>query len=317
MKYRNTKGEQSGFTILETLLFVAISSALIVIPFTIFNRRNKDVQFTDSIRTIYSTMTEQYNNVVSGSSAQDIGDCTYTGSTTNHNTTGILDYDFDGSPANNGSCIVLGTIIEFAYVNIYNGTEAKVQRSTEDVAIMKIHPIVGRHLTESELADCMASGPASAENTVYESRRMMYCLMPQVQLEADNVTPKTKTIKLPWGVTVSGTGYYQASSVGYFRDVRSSRVLPVGYRNGFNDFNSADSGSKPEKAYLGKTVPNGPGKFKILSDTVVDAEYSGFICLNDSENGRSARIVSGSSAEQEVIDLNYYEEPNCGYYPEG
>ncbi|HEX9679100.1 MAG TPA: prepilin-type N-terminal cleavage/methylation domain-containing protein [Candidatus Saccharimonadales bacterium] len=57
---------QKGFTLVEIMLFLAISGLVLVIGFAGISGRNANVQFTDSIRSLDFFMQKQFNNVLNG-----------------------------------------------------------------------------------------------------------------------------------------------------------------------------------------------------------------------------------------------------------
>lgn len=69
---------KNGFTLLEIILFLAISSALALIAFVGLGPRLRNARFTDSVRNLQSNFESQVAGVQSGTNRrQNIGDCRY------------------------------------------------------------------------------------------------------------------------------------------------------------------------------------------------------------------------------------------------
>src|SRR5680860_356640 len=93
---------QKGFTLIEVILYFALSSAFIVIAFIGIQGRTANVQFTDSMRSLQSYLISEQNKVLNG---------------VNSNTTvpaGCeLSTDPNPLPGKNDVCILLGRIVTF------------------------------------------------------------------------------------------------------------------------------------------------------------------------------------------------------------
>ena len=263
----------AGFSILELLFFVVISSALIVIPFRILQGRNQDVQFVDAARTIQAIMQREFNNTVNGVNPGNPS-CRWL------DPPGKFDFSAD-EDENDGSCIFLGSVTEFGQiVDTVPGDKARQE--------INVYPIVARNMqlnddTRAELEACK-----SALGGISESRKNLHCIEPTRKLDKDgNVEVDTTTI--PWGVEITKTGHADNNGLAFFRDPELSRVFPVGYRDGFTDYEDNDV-------------------FTVTGDDSlvrVDAEYSGYVCFGVPGDEATAYLGVGSGSRQEVIELEF------------
>ncbi len=258
-----------GFTILELLFFVVISASLVVIPFTILQGRNSDVQFSDAARTVQAFMQREYNNTLNGVNDGN-KNCRYNGKK----------FDFKGTQDNDGSCIFLGTVMEFGDLTTTSDGD-EVRRKIRVYRIIGINKDHSDELREDYI-DCKSSLPSG----LYESRKVMSCIQPTVMLDTSGNEIVTE-YDIPWGAEMFRE--YNSNSMAFFRDPTKSRIIPVGYHSGFRDYGDASVFETSSK-----------------DEVLVDAEYSGHLCLKSqgaSKDSDYARLGLGYGARQEVIDL--------------
>lgn len=89
-------GNQKGFTIIEVVLFLALSALFMVIAFAGVRGRTASVQFTDSIRSLQSYLVSEQNKVLNGVNSTSNSPCN------SIYTTGT-----------NKSCLLLGRVVSF------------------------------------------------------------------------------------------------------------------------------------------------------------------------------------------------------------
>lgn len=92
---------QSGFTLIETIFFLAISSLMVVTAMTMISGRTQEVQFTDSIRSVESFFESKISQIRSGSVTLPNENCRWNGT------------DYTSNPSD-GSCIFLGYMFRFS-----------------------------------------------------------------------------------------------------------------------------------------------------------------------------------------------------------
>ncbi len=90
---------QKGFTIIEVILFLALSSLFLAVAFVGIRGRTANVQFTDSMRSLQSFLVSEQNKVLNGvnSSATAPSGCGNAGSATGES----------------NECILIGRVVSF------------------------------------------------------------------------------------------------------------------------------------------------------------------------------------------------------------
>lgn len=107
--------QSKGFTIIELVLFLAVSMTMLVIGFNAISGRTADVQYTDSIRTLESQMRLNLSNVGFGLNLRGDFDCS--------GASGTLEFiPGDASldppaPGKNLNCVANGTKFTFDTAN--------------------------------------------------------------------------------------------------------------------------------------------------------------------------------------------------------
>jgi len=126
------KLHSQGFTIIEVMLFLAISGLMLIVAFTGVRGRNESSQFTDSMRSLQSfiqkTQTDLYNGVNVRTNGQN---CTIDAS-------GNLSAGGSTEPGKS-DCIMLGRLLEF---NSGSGSGS-----------ISVHSVVGKYLSYSDLSN--------------------------------------------------------------------------------------------------------------------------------------------------------------------
>lgn len=125
-----TPNGQSGFTIIETILFLAISSAMVVVAMVSIQGRTQQVQFDDSIRSLESFLETRLAQVDNGSVDRPDASCQYNGVSLT-------------TSASNGSCVFLGYMLRF-------------DPSGSDVpqTDIEVYQIYGARLSSAEISAC-------------------------------------------------------------------------------------------------------------------------------------------------------------------
>lgn len=102
-----------GFTILEVILFLAVSSALLLVVLTGVNSLAKRQKFTDTVDSLQSHIQRQYDEVISG---------------VNTRTTGTISGcpGYDTTPGTEETCLLLGKLLTYQT----NGTHDTVLTSS-------------------------------------------------------------------------------------------------------------------------------------------------------------------------------------------
>jgi len=118
------RGGNKAFTIIETILFLAVSSSLILIAMNSIGSKQNRVQFTDSMRSLESFINNQRSATVNGVNDSP-GDCISTGG------------------AGVDECIILGRVIIFQD-GTYGG----------DPSDIDYFAVIGDRLTSEQASTC-------------------------------------------------------------------------------------------------------------------------------------------------------------------
>lgn len=213
------KWRERGFTITETVLFLAGSSALIMIAITAVGRRNRDVQFTDSMRGMHSFLLQRREYTRNGVAGASTTRCQYVSG----------GYDLSVATSD-GSCLLLGYQINFSLSDPNDKT-------------IEIRRIYGHRLSIDEEATCRAGSPSSVLETCFE---------PRMNTDPDEV------YTIPWGTKfVASSRDPESTGFAFIRDPITGSVLTLSDITGAVDatgieycFKSADGANG--KIIMGK-----------------------------------------------------------------
>ena len=210
-----------GFTIVEVLIFLAVSSALMVSAFALISGSQDKASFTQSINDVQQQIDSVINNVANGyySAGETQRKCTLNN--------GVPDFDPDpNNTVDRGSsaqCIFLGRFIAFEdgsdeYI-VYNVAGAR-QIAGSDVKTM-----------------------AEANPTIIPDTEQKYTLKNGLTFEKDpvGVTNNAFGFFNGLGNGISDSGYQQASFYGFKSS--ASQLLPTGFAQDF------DYGKDPTNGY--------------------------------------------------------------------
>lgn len=182
-----------GFTIIETTLFLAIASFMLLIAMNSISGRNRLIQFTDSVRGLEAQLEKKQSEIRSGVTPST--NCRWDGST----------YDFTNP--GNGTCLFLGYIFEIG--------DFKQPAGTPDRSEITFHQVVGTRVTSRQLQNCADSGISA-----------LACANPAV-------SPVSEVYELPWGSEIFGGDYDSQESYGFalVREPSSTSVEAIVFRD--------------------------------------------------------------------------------------
>jgi Tfp pilus assembly protein FimT len=148
-----SNGQSSGFTIVEVMLFLALTGLLFLIGFFGTGNQLRNTRFTDSARSLHSFLQKQYTETVAGANGRVAGtNCTADPvDTTSVPAFSATGGDTSGTAQN---CVVLGKMVKF----------------TANSTNVDVYTVVGRRLsnaqiTGNDVADIAASLPALSPQT--------------------------------------------------------------------------------------------------------------------------------------------------------
>lgn len=198
----STQGRHhAGFTLIEVMLFLAITGLLFLIGFfgTTFQIRN--VRFTDSMRSLHSNLQKQYTLVATGANPRDVSaTCTNPGGALGTPPTfGTGTAAANDTAGDAGGCVLLGKLVKLS----------------PDNSNLTSYYVVGTRLSASQLTgddvtDLRNSGPA---------------LSPQA-IDSQEIT---------WGANFiqpsSAASNNQSQAFAYLRSPSTGRIMTFAFSN--------------------------------------------------------------------------------------
>ncbi len=112
------KGENRGFTIIEVVLFLAISAALFVVAFRYTSNTVRVTQYNDVVKTFEAFLEQQYNRAQTGNVTSSISLDTSNRVNCQNNSSYVLTTTPVTGTVTKGysdSCLVLGVLIDLRY----------------------------------------------------------------------------------------------------------------------------------------------------------------------------------------------------------
>jgi type II secretory pathway pseudopilin PulG len=129
-----------GFTIVEVLIFLAVSSALMVSAFALISGSQSKTAFTQSINNVQQQIDSVINNVANGyySAGETQNKCTVDNS-------GVLNFDDpNGSRGSSDQCIFLGRFIAFKdgsnEYTVYNVAGRRLKNGSDVILMADANP---------------------------------------------------------------------------------------------------------------------------------------------------------------------------------
>lgn len=226
--------KQSGYTIIETMIFLVISGVILATSLLFFKGRQQRIQFTQGTREIEAGLKTVLNEVSSGYYPNK-GDFSCTVGTEGP----VLDFDVSSEQGSNENCIFLGKILKF-------NTDGYTAYTT--IGLRKNGPILSTSLE--------ASNPIVSEN-ITESYKLPWGIRITKVVSVKNLSKSTRSAV---GV-LSSLGNFTPSEDGASFDIASgsqtASLLPIG--NSLDDslevFNAdvkamKDSDRRPNKVVI-------------------------------------------------------------------
>lgn len=242
-----TTNKNGGFTIIESLLFLAISASLIIIAISYIGGRNQVVKFQDSMRGLGQYIDQVYSYSANGT-VLDSPNCSYTGVLGSGSGT----YSF--TSGNDHTCTVLGYVMELPDFNS-EGSEGKNQIDT--------FPMFGTRQSNSMLLSCTAFQLECVEPIANPSQFDSYDLEWGSEIYAAYAPSTTVPLR------VSAFGFLKLPSTG--------SIVPVAYfATDFKD--STNSVDQLHNTNVDSVVEGG------TRQSAIGEEVTFIMCIEDAQN---------------------------------
>ncbi len=197
----------AGFTIIEVVLFLAISGMMIAAAMLAVNGRTEAVQYSDATRATESFFESRLSRTRNGTVDQQ-APCRYTGGGSTGYTTSASD----------GSCIFLGYL--------YGITPAT------DVRTVEVYQVFGQRISTDD--PCISG--------LTDPRDVLSCVDPQAVPVDSNSANSIEVFDIPWGMKVTTVQNNGADITrwGYLRNPVGQDIIPVAFIQGAEaDINNA------------------------------------------------------------------------------
>ncbi len=208
---------QKGFTIIEVVLFLALSGAFLMIAFMGIQNRTANIQFTDSMRSLHNFLLSEQNKVRNG---------------VNGSTTGPGDCDLHGSglpTGTSGGCVLLGRVINF--------------NAAADLSQISIDTLYATKLDTSALAASHSDiEKITSANPRKDSSTSNYEIKWGVEFY------DYKSIDASIGQEID--------KIGWMRSLESNRIIPIVFSSAITDIESVkfDNSDKLDQIASGAAV---------------------------------------------------------------
>ncbi|HSH18092.1 MAG TPA: type II secretion system protein [Candidatus Saccharimonadales bacterium] len=283
---------RAGFTIIETLIVLAITGGMFVSAAVMISGRQASTQFSQGVRDIESQIEQAMNEVSNGYylSTQAI-DCTNTGP--NGGPLIRSSGDLDKIQGTNKECTFIGKVMQFAVAND-DGSPTDPER-------FNIYTVVGIRTT-SDLSGTEGLAPAKPR------------LLAREASESTSATPDMfEDRKLPYGLTVVDMYY------GPDANDNSRKIGAVGFTSGLGSLSGADVSQQVNILAI-PTVGNGlhltkgdgvEAINKELGTATTNPDAGVHICLKSGGTKQSARLSIGGSGRQSGVVATITDSENC------
>ncbi len=278
---------QRGYTLIEVILFLAISSALIVVALSGFSTRNRTVQFSQSMRDLEAMVKSVANDVTDGVFGNTSATCSDSSSPGMTITAGA-----SGSK----NCIFLGKFITFGVAG--------------DPAAYRIYTVVGSKSLSDDSRDISAGGTSR-----------IGAVKPTVVIPHTGGTNGAYSVT---GVDLSTQGALGFGTT-YDTTAASSTVAALGFLNGLKELNyqvvpvtisktiidpSANANDASKQAQLIES-----SLYASTANTVsgTSAYYGNpsaqYLCFKRADGNQKAQLIIGRKNDKLSVDLEF---DKCG-----
>jgi hypothetical protein len=287
----------SGYTILEVILFIAISSSMFLLALISFSGRQQQVQFRQAVRELDAKITDTINDITTGYYPND-------GRLTCSVPLAAVRPELAnaGTPVSNGTnnnCVHVGKMIQFA---VDDGVDATVNEEliyTYNMIGRRLTPggLITQSLAEAKPIAVSPTTPAGFTDTV-EKARLNYGLR------------VTRVYQLGSGIDIGAIGFF----TGFARGAGTAVV---------SEGQTVKAGAIPDTAInqtqyaavnVANTITDSTTPL-ILGERFVDTSSQNpiIICLTDASQRRKASItVGGGGSALTKVDFDTYNTAVCG-----
>jgi type II secretory pathway pseudopilin PulG len=274
-----------GYTILEVIIVLAVSSAMFGFVAVAFGGRQQQVQFTQAVRDFDSQLKNIMNDVSVGYYAKpDNLVCEAVGNSVNRRPVPAIDTSESPELGTNEDCIFIGKAIQFSP----SGSAI----DAEEDQIMRVYNVVGLRIDEN------GSNPTTIADAV------------------PRAAPGPVENQLKWGLKVKRM---------IFLGDMSSESSGLAFLSSLNKVGSSTDSQSTENVKTSivpdvsesLTESEFIDEIELVQDKLNDGSMSlsnapkVVICVTDANDDRKATVTFGGNFSGSVIDFDNYDETVC------
>jgi type II secretory pathway pseudopilin PulG len=263
--------KDKGFTLIEVILFLAVSGLFFGIAFAGIRQRSNNVQFTDAMRSLQSYIQRVQNEVYNGVNTRDdsIG-CSYGIPSEDSITVGLAN---PSDPGQSEDCLLVGKVLHF----------------TNDSSDVKVYPIIGRFLRQTvDEGDSFFLDVAHKSN----AHLIVHDLNPWILQNNDFMSTYTAEWGVKFRTPASLPPYYW---LGFIRSPGTGGVFPFVIANENINLDKIPLFFNISPGY-NSPLPTGDNGIEYLSD--INASF----CMQG-PNGHTAQLNVGAAGAGDITEL--------------
>jgi type II secretory pathway pseudopilin PulG len=220
---RNTKRSpywrRNGYTIVETMIFLAVSGVILSTSLLFFRGRQERIQYTQGVREVESQIKTIMNEVSSGYFPNDGSFSCAGGGAAGP----ILNFAATGGQGTNEDCVFLGKVIRFNEGSNYSS-----------------YSVLGLRKTGDELSSTLAGAKPIIDEKVSETYALPWGIKVTKVANVDGTPPNISSVGL---ILSLGASSGAPGPAGISSGSRSADLLPIINTNGLSDdFSRVSSG---------------------------------------------------------------------------
>lgn len=277
---------QRGYTLIEVILFLTISSALIVVALAGFSTRNQTVQFSQSMRDIEATVKSVANDVTDGAFGNISAICADGGAPGLNVSAGTTTIK---------NCIFMGKFITFGVAG--------------DLNAYRVYTVVGSKALADDSRDISAGGTSRIGGV------KPTFVVPHTGAYSVTGADLTSRGNLNFGVTYDTTATAStAATVGFLNGLKEMnyQVVPVTVNKTVVDPASALN-DEAKQAQLIEAALYSSTMYQSGSLPTTTAYYGNpaaqYLCFRRADGRQQAQIVIGRKNDKLSVDLEF---DKCG-----
>lgn len=285
---------QTGFTLVEVMLYLAITGLVIMIGLNAVGGRTADVRFTDSMRSLQGFVTAQYGEFVNGVKPPEVG-CSYPN-------TAATEPNLVAGGTSDGTCILFGKVFVFE------------DNPPGDNTVVKVYNLVGRNLDESQYSESLPGCNSEDLRCVHPAVLNLNApVTNQILWGTEFVKGNERNHSLfgntgdPW----DGGGFNSRSDnvrgFGWLKEPVTNEIIPVVF--GSNQANGSPQFTADllNNHLIYVSHRKATDELSANPNVALGGEFNSAFCF-EGPSGQMGMLIMGEGESQEVVNLTFGEE---------